>query len=288
MGYAGRISRVSVSNLRKYTAKSRRRRTANTTKVKYQRPTARNQQRQIMTNAVAVRKIYRSMLSKRVFCDWQYVGQVPAKVSATGAFTKTWACFPLTDYTQWQACLREDDNVTASSTTFVQRMCLNFRYALNKSNWAQFNVWVVTSRKDAAGVDAPTIIAGGTDPTILRDYVEGPSGFNIRLNSAIYKVHFASYRTMTENALFLPNDASQQAGNPNTTWAKGQANIKCNANVRYPISGGSWKDTPYMQQGYAKRYFLLVNIVCNSGTAVPAGSAAEFSFDQLATTINDS
>ena len=43
-----------------------------------------------------------------------------------------------------------------------------------------------------------------------------------------------------------------------------------------------------MQQPYYKRYYMLVCIVSDANEGVGLGNTAEFTFDQLATTINDS
>lgn len=276
--------------LRKYTAKKKKARTSTTTMVKYQKPTARNQRKQIMRNARDIKRMYKSVLGNRVFCDWQYVGQLNAALDTAG-FTRTWGCFPLTDFNLWGAVMRQDQNVAESSTTYVRNMQLNFRYQLKASSWAQYNVFIVTPRKDAAGNDVPTRIKNGQFPQSGVEYIEGPDAFNFRLNPAVFKVHFASYRTLTETTLFLP--AQQPAGNPFTTYAKGQANVKCGINVRFPVNlsyptppSNPWKDLPYMQQAYHKRYFLLVCIVADGSAGTPA-TTAQFTFDQLATTIND-
>ena len=278
---------VTVNNLRKFTKKHKKARTANTTKIKYQRPTARNQKSQIMTNARVISKLYRAVMTKRVFCDWQYVGQAKSQGYDPTGFTREWYCFPLTDYASWGPVLRRDENVDDSSTTFVQRMCINMRYQLQKSSYAQYNVWIVTSRKDASNIDWPARIATGVAgyPVVGQEYIEGPDAFNMRLNSAMFKVHFASYKTLTESTLFL--NAQQPAGNPYSTFSKGQANLQCKINVRRPSTIGAWTSLPYMEQAYSKRYFMLVCMVGNHNVGVGPGSAAEFTFDSLATTINN-
>ena len=281
---------TTKGTLRKYTAKKKKARTSTTTLAKYQKPNARNQRRQIMRNARDIKRIYKSVLRDRVFCDWQYVGQLNA-VYDSGGFTRTWGCFPLTDYSLWGAVLRQDQNVAESSTTYVRNMQLNFRYQLRGSSWAQYNVFIVTPRKDAAANDVPTRIKNGNPPQAGVEYIEGPDAFNFRLNPAVFKVHFASYRTLTESTLF--SAASPPTGNPLTTFAKGQANVKCGINVRFPVNvsyptppSNPWKELPYMQQAYHKRYFLLVCIVSDAVQGV--ATTAQFTFDQLATTINDS
>lgn len=278
--------RVTTTRLGKFAASVKRKRTGNATKVKFQAPTARNQRKQILTNALAIKRLYKVAMPRQVFCDWQLVGRQYARIDGAGGYTTTWQAFPLMSTLDWQACLRQDDNVVESSQTTIQRLCLNLRYSLDLSNWAQFNVWIVTPRKDAAARDPTADIAAGSNPVQLVDYIEGVDAWNLRLNPALYKVHFASYRTLTETTLFQAALPAAPAGNPSTTWAKGQANIKCNCKVRAPTGGDAWKSIPYMSKPYYQRYFLLVAIVSQTPAGAPGGRAASFTFDQLATTVN--
>ena len=287
---------VKASALKKYTRKAPRRpKTANITKVKYQAPTRANQKKQIMTNAFAIRKLYKMALPKQVYCDWQYVGQARSQGYDPAGFTKEWFCFPLTDFANWGQVMRRDENVNESSTTHVRNMSINMRFNLLKSNYCQYNVFIVTSRRDASNNDWPTRIAAGPAqyPVLGQDYIEGPNAWNTRLNPSIFKVHYAQYKTLTENTLTLNADPAQSAGDPWSTWAKAQANLTCKINVRKPSNAvaqapKSWTTVPYMQQPYYKRYFMLVCMVATHGTAVGPGGACEFTFDSLATTINDS
>lgn len=284
---------VKTATLKKYTNKQRRRKTANTTKVKYQAPTARNQKKQIMTNAFAIKKLYKMALPKQVYCDWQYVGQARSAGYDPAGFTKEWFAFPLTDYANWGQVLRRDENVVESSTTYVRNMSINMRFNLLKSNYCQYNVFICTSRRDASTLDWPVRIAAGSPPVVNQEYIEGPNAWNIRLNPAIFKVHYAQYKTLTDNTLTLPADPAQSAGDPWSTWAKAQVNLPCKINVRKTSTAPgtvpkSWTTVPYIQQSYHKRYFILVCMVATHGTGVGPGGACEFTFDSLATTINSS
>ena len=58
------MGRVTDNALRKFTPKSKRRRTSNMTKVKYQKPTRDNQRDQIMSNAVAIKRLYKIAMPK--------------------------------------------------------------------------------------------------------------------------------------------------------------------------------------------------------------------------------
>lgn len=283
----GRYKKTTTNALGKYTARTKRKRTANATKVKFQRPTARNQRKQIMSNALAIKHLRRVCLPKQVYCDWQLTSAIFATLDA-GNFTRTWGCVPLTNFPGWSQCLRQDDNVGESSTTFVRNLSLNLRYILGNSSYANFNVWIVTPRKDANDRDWPAQINSGVDPVSPTEFTESPNAFNMRLNSALFKVHFASYRTLTETTLFQAVNPNFPAGNPNTTWAKGSVNIKCNINVRQPIRSGSWRQLLYNALPYYQRYYMLVCIVQNAPADVQLNTGAQFTFDQLATTINSS
>lgn len=287
MPYRTGGQRTTRNPLREYTAKSKRKRTGNVTKVRYQRPTARNQQRQIMTNARMVSKLYKAAMTKRVFCDWQATGTFVAQPPDPQGFNRDWFCLPLTDFSQWGACLRQDANVTEGSSTYIQRMQLNMRYFLRGASYANFNVFIVTPRKDAANNDVPSRFAAQNFPTPGVEYIEGPDAYNFRLNPAVFKVHYASYKTLTNNSLQLEASAVTVGANPFTSMAKDQANIKCGINVRMPVLGASWTTVPYMQQAYYKRYFMLVCIVSDAPPNLTPLGTAKFTFDQLATTVND-
>jgi len=103
-----------TNSLGKFTARRGRKRTSNVVKVKYEAPTAKNQRNQIMRNAKTLAKISKKVLSSRVFCDWQFVGQLYAKLDA-GNYTTTWGAFPLMDTNSWRAVLRMDENVAEGS-----------------------------------------------------------------------------------------------------------------------------------------------------------------------------
>lgn len=286
---------VKTGTLKKYTKKRTKHRVANTTKVKYQPPTARNQKKQIMSNAFAIKKLYKMALPKQVYCDWQYVGQMRSAGYDPSGYTKEWFCLPLTDYANWGQVMRRDQLAAESSTTYIRNMTVNMRYNLLKSSYCQYNVFICTSRRDSSNTDWPVRIGTGAAgyPVILDDYIEGPNAWNMRLNPSIFKVHYAEYKTLTESTLTLPSVPTTGAGNPWSTWAKGQVTLSCKSNVRKPssVSGAaakSWRTVPYMQQPYYKRYFMLVCMVAQHPSGVGVGGACEFTFDSLSTTINSS
>lgn len=280
-GYYGKRKANTLSKFATSTAK-RRKTVSNATKIKYQAPTARNQRSQIMHNARRVSALSKIVLRQRVWCDWQQQGTTYAAIDTSGSYTTTWGVVPLTNFTGWFSVLRADQNVVESSRTFVKRMSINLRYSLNASSWAQYNVFLVTLRRDAASEDPVA-----TNPVKGPDYIESTEGFNIRLNPAKYKVHYARYLTLTENTLFTAPLATLTAGDPRTTYSKGQVTIQPKMGVRVPAGRtNSWKDIPFTDLPYYQKYFLMVYIVQGQQQGVTTDSGARFDYDMLATTIN--
>lgn len=271
---------VRSSSLKKYTARGakRSRRVSTATKVRYQAPTARNQKSQILANARLASRNAAMLRTHKIYTDWQL----------SGSFLLTsfsWSVVKLCEFTDWTSVMRQDPVVAEKSHTFVKRMQLNMRYTLNEGDFLGLNVFVVTMRKNATNID-PFSIA----PVFNRDWIEpsGAQGFNIRLNSAIYKVHYARYLTLTANTLGLSPITGDTVGDPNTTWAKGQINLPMNMSVTQPAlfgtDNGSWKnlgqeDLPY----YHKYYLMIYPTFAGTGTVRPA-----ITYDCLSVCINSS
>lgn len=263
--------------------KKRRTIRRNVAKVKYQRPTARHQRAQIASNTYAINRLRSRVNRHKVYCDYQYGFSGPI-----GNFG--WYIVPLTDFSNWEAVLRQDLDAKASSHTYIQRLQLNLRMVLNTASYCTFNVFLVTLRRNASnrnpvsttGPDAGGLTAG-------EDYIEQVNmfaGANCRLNSNIFKVHYAKYKTLTNNAFGVVRETEQTAGDPNTTWAKAQVTMPMKFSVTVPSFSEpgetSWKDKPFLQLPYYQRYYLMVYIGAPSSET---GSPILYG-DALFTTIN--
>lgn len=283
-----RTKRGAPSSLKKFVGSAKRRRVSTVSKIRYQRPSARNQKKQIMSNAKKISAVARIVYSHRVFCDWQYKQSLFADVNSAGGGSTTWGIWPLTNFPDWTGVMRQDVNTDESSSTYLARLQQNLRYSLNASNWAQFNVFIVSLRKDSAAYDPVELLSTGTPPVLNEDYIEGPGGLNIRLNSARYKVHYARYLTLTENTLGQNARPNAPAGNPSTTWAKGQFTMPVKSAYRSAAgTNAPWGTITYKNQPYYQRYFLMCFIVqTNIGGLLP-DTCATFELDQLAVTINN-
>lgn len=263
--------------LRKYTAKRVRRRTSNLTKTRFQAPTARNQKRQILTNAKAISRVYK-MLPSPSYCDWQLSGTHESLPNPGDGYTNTTLATPLLDPFSWNSVLRKDPVVDQSSTTCVKRMVINMRYFLQDSTYTQMSVFIVTLRKDASNrqIDLQPL-------TEKDDFIYGgENDWNVRLNPSVFKVHFARYITLTNNVLLGPSSLS--VGNPRQTYGKGQVTIPLNVNIREP-NGLPWKSMQRFQLPPRQRYYLL-SFQSTLTPAVGAPSPARITYDVLATTYN--
>ena len=273
--------RTRATSLRKYVAKRRRRGTSNLTKTRYERPTASNQKKQILNNALAIRSV-RKLLPTPTYCDFQYFGSLFADLQDSPSFTESLLTAELMTPNLWASVLRQDDNVSESSTTCVKRMVMNLRYTLASSNWAQFTTFVVSIRKDAVNR-----VINSVGLTKGQDYIKNAKDYNVRLNPAVFKVHYCRNVSLMINAWEgLPAIAGQStfASNSAATFAKGQVSMNLNFKLRQPL-GTSWRIMDQSQLGPHQRLFLLTFITQQADTTT-AGAGARIDFDALYTTYN--
>lgn len=253
-----------------------RRRVSNVTRVRLSPPTARRQKSQILRNARTLARHSRMLRQQKVWTDWQFASNLFPTASGT------WDVQRLTDFTAWNSVLRQDPVVSDKSHTFVLRLQLNMRLDLGDMDFCAFNVFIVTKRKNANQYDPWSV-----QPAINSEYVENSQqqGFNLRLNPAIYKVHFARYVTLTKNALFQAAQAGP-AGDPRTTYRKLQVSLPVKMSVTKPATTGTgtgpWTTMHFENLPAYQQYFIMVHASWGgTGTINPS-----MVFDQLATCIN--
>lgn len=277
------MPRVTFSRLSKKKSSIRRRRTSVVTRAKYKPRTADANRSLIKSNAYAIRAVKR-MMPPPVYCDWQYGGTMFADVDPTGAgnFTKTVLTRDLMSPTLWIARLRQDANVDKVSTTCVKRISLNLRYSMQLCNYAQISLFVVTIRKNAANRTPASAVDG-------EDYILSPSqDFCPRLNPAVFKVHYVRHLSLTKNTWLQAASSVggvDFAGNPMTTFRKGEVNIKLNTTIRQPNLGAAWKDMSQAQMKPDQRYSILA-FITSQGTNADSQTGARIDFDVLYTTYN--
>lgn len=251
------MPRVTFNRLSKKKSSVRRRRTSVTTRSKFAPRTAKANRSLIKGNAYAIRAL-KKLMPPAVYTDFQYTGsQVPFFPLAPNPYF-TIDVVPLMTPQAWTAVLRQDQNVMESSTTCIKRMQLNLRYTLAASEYVQITTFVVSLRKDAANRDINTV-------TLVQgeDYINSGSTqqFNPRLNPSVFKVHYVRNVSMTngpwEQPAYDPSGViGTITGNPLTTFAKGQVNLKLNYNIRQPL-GTPWHSMLQDQFTPSQRLYLI-------------------------------
>jgi len=219
-------------------------------RVRFQKPSAHNQRRQIMANTRAVEKLQTRTRKHLVYTDYK----LSSEINPTW---NTWFSYALTQPSLWLPVLREDQTVQRSSHTFVRRMQLNMRAWLGPvtDETVYFNIFIVSPRWQSPQVQVPT--------TIDQDFIQGGVGFNCRLNPARFKVHASKYITLTVPSAGSSGAGPTVAGNPFTTYRKWQWNIDLKFPITQPTQTGlpvtnSWKDKDIVDLPFYNRYYLLV------------------------------
>jgi len=254
-----------------------KRRASVATKAKYQAPTARNQRSQILGNARMIRMI-KDQLPKPIFCDWIRRESVVGDPSTdTNPVTFITDGRTLVNFSDWIPVMRQSSIVAAKSSTRIYRLSLSIRYTLQASYWAQVSLFVVTLRKDFTNRD-PT----GLNPLLVNeDYIANQLGVganpqgsqNIELNSSVFKVVYRRHISMAKGPYGdQPNEVANSAwtSNTQTTFKKGQVNLKLKMNVRNPRSGEPWRDMVQDQLPYYHKYYLITAITQEAAPGTPA------------------
>jgi len=250
-------------------------------KARYGSTSPAAQQRLILSNAKAIRSMQR-LQQPSMYCDWQLAGELAATASITGSFTQTVLAQDLMQTGVWNAVMRKDTNVVTSSATLVKRMQLNMRMDLSGANYAQFSVFVVSLRENAAA-----LIPSGVSLTKGIDYIDSTQDFNVRLNAANFKIHYQKYVSLTAGGWLQPQTIAGEEtffGNPETTFEKCQANMSPNVDLRNPTNT-QWKQLTSFQLKPEDRRYLLV-FITQQAPANPAPGVPSLKYDLLCTTVN--
>ena len=147
-------------------------------RVKMQKPTARNQQKQIIKNSKAISAMVKAYHRNMVYTDYQLA-------SSDALNRNAWVNVPLTNVEFWQPVMRRSIAIQNTKMTTCVKMDLNVRYDTGQFIKASvyWNVFLVRPRSQGAGQI--------TTPLILNlDYTEqtGYAGRRIKLNPGKFDV----------------------------------------------------------------------------------------------------
>lgn len=228
----------------------RRRRASVSTRAKYQRPSARNQQRQIQSLARLAVKNARMLRAATSYTDWFKQFNVTQSASL-------WQADELTNIDGWAAGNRQDADVVVSQNVFLRNMVFEWFCSSETKNQAVEVDMFIVSLRDSASNWTPQFGPTGA-LTAGSDYNGMGVSNKVELNSGIFKVHYS-----TQFRLFPRNNPSTVdptlldfSGNPYATYKRGKVNIKLNYKVRGPAQL-SWKTTTMDQLPPRQRMYVV-------------------------------
>lgn len=234
--------------------------TRSVSKVKWQKPSAFNQRKQIMNNRRSINMLASKVNRHLTYTDWQMPGEFSPSLVNNG-----WACQLLMAPLQWNSVMRGDPVVSRSTSTYIKRMQINGFVSLNQADYLYLSIFIVTPRREVAGRSFDPVDPIAADPPVLNvDYIESNAepGRGIRLNPSVFKVHDAHYITLTKNGLGLA-PAANNAGNPFTTYRKFQVNkplgFKCSvpSYTTGPGATPNWHSRRFEEFPYYQKYQIL-------------------------------
>lgn len=249
--------------------------------IRRRRPTARTQQRQIMTNSYQLAKLWHRRYQHRVYTDYQGYSLARPVLNNITAFR-------LTDCSAWLACLRQDANVDSGSKTFCKRMQLSIIYDLGSCiTPVYFQFWLCRTRYMYSSFD-PTVDSMTSPNEIALNNLDDrdPHSF---LNQGIFKVlhtkrHMLTYNSASQDLNSLPPAGKDSTGNPNTTHGRIFWDVPLKIKFVSPLNV-AWRSKQWLDIPYYDRLYLLVH-VGNDAAPVDPPLQPRVSTHQLFTCVN--
>lgn len=245
--------------------KSRRRRSTLRSRVRWQKPSARNQKKQLKSLTNIALRNYKMLSAQRTFCDWVLTG--------TRSINATPQIITLMEPNSWNATMRQNLDVVTQQRTYIRNM--SFSWWLNGAALAEetyVTCFIVSLRSTAANWDG----------TLNENTEWCNQGFRnaIMLNSNIFKVHWTRHFVIFPEQEEIASGEARPAGNPNTQYRRGRVNIKSKYSIMAP-AGQTWKQLTSDQLTPHRRLFCIV-----FPQTASVGGTGSFNFGLKVTTVN--
>ncbi len=246
-------------------------------RVRYQKPSARNQRSQIKSLArIAVRNS-KLIRAQQTFTDYITGG------TATYGFPSQ-QIFDLMDIASWTPTLRQNLDVITQQRTYIRNMHFNwFMETQAVNNLTQTTMFLVSLRPTAS---TWTPAAGLIEN---QEWASQGTQNAVVLNSGIFKVHWTRHWTTFPTTadgynpggpldganLLVPN------GDPSDRIRKGRINIKSRYSIRAPAAG-PWKQMTAAQLPPHRRLYFLIF----ANQATPLATQSSFNWGLKVTCVN--
>lgn len=251
MAYTSNGSRNQGSS-RTY-RRRRRRRGSVATRAKYQKPSARNQQRQIKEVASMALRNSKLIRAQQTYTDYTLTGTLNYGFP-------TQQIISLMEPNLWTPTMRQNIDVITQQRTFIRNMNFNwFVETQGVNNLTQTTMFLVSLRSTANSWTPATGLNSG------QEWASQGAQNAVALNPGIFKVHWARHWTTFPNTsgdydpggplaganILVPN------GDPSDRYRKGRIRIKSRYSIRAPAQG-PWKQMVSAQlPPYRRLYFLI-------------------------------
>lgn len=228
-------------------------------RIRYKRPTARNQQRQLRTVARMALNNARILNRNKTYCDWHMYatadGGMPAQLRVP-LMTPSNSGGAGTVANEWTATMRQNIDVVTQQRTFIPR--IEFNYHLDTSsvvNEVYTTMFLVTLRPQFADWD-------GVNLTANQQWCSQGANQAVYLNPGCFKVHWTRF-FVTYPANSLTGDTTAggdpivaPTGDPSDQYRRGRVTLKLATSLRAPINQ-TWKDLVIEQLPPSQRLYLL-------------------------------
>ena len=246
--------------------KSRRRRNTLRSRVRWQKPSARNQKKQLSSLTKIALRNAKMLSAQRTFCDWVLTG--------TRQFSTATSVITLMSVDSWNATMRQNLDVVTQQRTYIRNMSLSWYLdgaALN--NDAQVTMFLVSLRSTAANWDGTL-----TENT---EWCNQGAKNAVMLNPNIFKVHWTRHFNVFPEQFTTADGSARPSGNPSCEYRRGRINIKSKYSIMAP-AGQTWKQMTSDQLTPHRRLFFLIF----PQTDNPQSTLMTFNFGLKATTVN--
>lgn len=240
-------------------------------RMRYARPTARNQKGFILRNARLVNTLYKQYQSSKVYTDWKYD-------LASNASSWTWYIKPLTDVSQWDSVMRSNITVNAANHTFVRNMQLTCNAVLDRQTALFWNVFLVRPRYPSANRDFLTTPLQENIDWIQNGNNEGES---LHLNPAVFKVLAKQqFRLMTNVPGTTQAYPDEVAGEVSRSTKRWEWNLKLNMKLSSP-DAATWRQTVFNEMAYYNKIYLIAYCGTADGVVAPVSFNATARFTAI-------
>ena len=238
--------------------------------MKYQRPTAHNQKRQILKNTRAVTRLAKVVKDTQIYTDWQYTKEYTI---APGS----WLCDGLMNCPDWTQWGRTSEPSKDSASAWLQRYMCYFGVYTTGPSVTRVHIFLVTPTREQASRDPrPVAAGGGGSPVVYKEFVSSNDGaMCMYLNQDVFRIHAHRVMQLTveQPGAAPPANPPDAPGNPYTTYKHLYIRSKSGVRIRYPVGvlnqgtydGVPWAKTPQEYHPYSQKMFLMM--YCETGNA---------------------